>query len=81
MRPGRVEVHIEELVLHGFSSLDRHAVGDAVERELAARIAEQGSVAPLSAGLVDAGEFAAPAGLGAGALGSRVAEHVGRALG
>ena len=80
MRPRRVEVRIEELVLHGFS-LDRHAVGDAVERELAARIAEHGSVAPLSAGHVDAGEFTAPAGLGADALGSRVAEHVRRAIG
>jgi hypothetical protein len=81
MRPSRVEVRIEELVLQGFSSLDRHAVGDAVERELAARIATQGDVTPVSTGDVDAGEFAAPAGLGAEALGSRVAEHVGRALG
>jgi hypothetical protein len=81
MRPSRIEVQIEELVLHGFFSLDRHAVGDAVERELAARIAEHGSVAPLSAGLVDAGEFAAPADLGADALGSRVADHIGQALG
>jgi hypothetical protein len=81
MRPSRVEVRIEELVLHGFSSVDRHAIGDAVERQLAAQIAEHGSVTPLSAGRVDAGEFAAPAGLGADALGSRVAEHVGKALG
>jgi hypothetical protein len=81
MNPSRVEVRIEELVLHGFPSFDRHAVGDAVERELAARIAEHASFAPLSAGRVDAGEFAAPASLGADTLGSRVAEHVGRALG
>jgi hypothetical protein len=81
MRPGRVEVRIEELVLHGFSALDRHAVGEAVERELAVRIAAQGAVAPLSAGHVDAGEFDAADSLGADALGSRVAERVGRALG
>jgi hypothetical protein len=81
MRPSRVEVWIEELVLHGFSALDGHAVGDAVERELGARIAAQSAVAPLPAGHVDAGEFDAPDGLGADALGSRVAEHVGMALG
>lgn len=81
MRPSRVEVRIEELVLHGFSSLDRHAVGDAVQRELAARIAEEGSVAPLPAGVVDAGEFTAPSGLAADALGTRIAQHIAEALG
>ena len=80
MRYGRVDVRMEELVLHGFSSLDRHAVGAAVERELAARITAEGGVAPVSAGQVDAGEFTTPAGLGPDALGSRVAERVGRAL-
>jgi hypothetical protein len=37
-----VELHIEELVLHGFASGDRFAVGDAVERELARLFGEQG---------------------------------------
>jgi hypothetical protein len=81
VKPSSVEVRIEELVLHGLPPLDRHAVGDAVERELAARIAEQGSFNPPSAGRADAGDFAAPAGLDVDALGSRVADHVGRALG
>ena len=37
-----VELHIEELVLHGFAPGDRYAIGDAVERELARLLGEQG---------------------------------------
>ncbi len=36
-----VEVHIEELVLHGFASDDRYAIGVAVERELARLLAQE----------------------------------------
>jgi hypothetical protein len=41
MKPN-VELHIEELVLHGFKPGDRHQIGEAVERELARLLAEQG---------------------------------------
>jgi len=34
-RPAAIELHIEELVLHGFSPADRFSVGDAIEAELA----------------------------------------------
>lgn len=37
-----VELHIEELVLHGFAPGDRYAIGDAVEREIARLLGEQG---------------------------------------
>ncbi len=37
-----VELHIEELVLHGFSAADRQRIGAAVERELARLLAERG---------------------------------------
>jgi hypothetical protein len=37
-----VELHIEELVLHGFAPGDRYLIGDAVERELAWLLGEQG---------------------------------------
>jgi hypothetical protein len=30
-----IHLHIEELVLHGFPSGDRHRIGEALERELA----------------------------------------------
>ena len=37
-----VQLRIEELVLHGFALSDRYAIGDAVERELARLLGEQG---------------------------------------
>ena len=37
-----VELHIDELVLHGFERGERHAIGDAVQRELARVLREQG---------------------------------------
>jgi|GEM_PF-486372 len=37
-----VELHIDELVLHGFAPGQRYAIGDAVERELARLFNERG---------------------------------------
>ena len=37
-----VELHIEELVLNAFTPGDRYVIGDAVERELARLLGEQG---------------------------------------
>jgi hypothetical protein len=37
-----IELHIEELVLHGFASRDRNIIAHAVERELAWLFGEQG---------------------------------------
>src|SRR3954464_11756015 len=37
-----VELHIDELMLHGFASSERYAIGDAVERELARLFEKQG---------------------------------------
>lgn len=39
---GRIELHIEELVLHGFAPGDRYAIGDALERELARLFDDRG---------------------------------------
>lgn len=41
-----MQLRIEELVLHGFAPSDRYAIGNAVERELARLLGEQG--APIS---------------------------------
>jgi hypothetical protein len=38
-----VELHIEELVLHGFAPGDRYLIGEAVERELTRLFSEQGT--------------------------------------
>lgn len=40
-RAAAVEVHIEELLLHGFDPCDRFSIGDAVEQELTRLLAEQ----------------------------------------
>jgi hypothetical protein len=37
-----LELHIEELVLHGYAPSHRYAIGDAVERELERLLAGQG---------------------------------------
>lgn len=39
MTPARVDIVIDELVLHGFAPGDRHAVAEALQRELAALLA------------------------------------------
>jgi hypothetical protein len=48
----RVIVHIEEMVLHGFAAADRHAIADAVQRELQARLATASPGALLRGGAV-----------------------------
>jgi hypothetical protein len=71
--PRAVELHIEELILHGFSGADRYRIGAAFERELARLLAEGAMPAALtSAGHIeslDAGSFprsphATPASIG-----------------
>jgi hypothetical protein len=37
-----MELHIEELVLNGFTPGDRYVIGDAVEHELTHLLSEQG---------------------------------------
>lgn len=34
MKPQTIELHIQELVLHGFAPADRRPIADAIEREL-----------------------------------------------
>jgi hypothetical protein len=70
----RVEVRIEELVLHGFPPLDAPAVAEAVARELDGLAA-----VPEPAHHVDAGSFGA-ASLAPGALGAGIAARLGNAL-
>ena len=38
-----LELHIDELVLHGFSPADRHGIADAVRAELERRLAGVGA--------------------------------------
>ena len=76
----RVEVRIDELVLHGFPPLDARAVGAAVERELAALLLAAPPAASAAADAVAAGSFTAPHGADAHALGAAVAGRIQGAL-
>lgn len=76
-----VELHIEEIVLHGFPPDYLHRVGDAVEHELSRLITEEGVPSSLSRGgdipRLDAGAFEVEKeDLGADAVGARVARSL-----
>ena len=45
-----IELHIEKLMLHGFSPGDSHRIGEAVERQLTRILTEQGMPTSLSHG-------------------------------
>lgn len=80
-----IELHIEELVLEGFSPAERHRIADALESELRRRLAGP-EFAPSSPGAgatvdaLDAGKFALPHGASAGRIGAQTARAVFRAL-
>lgn len=78
-----IRLHIEELVLHGFSPHDRHHIGEAMETELHRLLTEQGFAGwqpqDLTMERMDAGEFRAAPGARAGSLGAQVAQSVFRA--
>jgi hypothetical protein len=84
MKPS-IELHIEELVLHGFASRDQYRIAEALERELAGLFSEQtippallngGEVAHLNAGAVQVHSGARP-----DAIGAQVARAVFKELG
>lgn len=80
MTPREIQVHIEALVLHGFSSADAPGIGAAIERELARLFAQGGVPASLSPGAardtIDAGTFEGSPERPAGNLGAKVAQSV-----
>lgn len=84
MKPN-IELHIEELVLHGFAPGDRYRIGEAVERELARLFAEQGVPPSLSLGGemagLNAGSFQVKSGARTDAIGMQVAQAVYGGLG
>lgn len=72
-----IELHIEELVLEGFSRSEGQRVGAAVERELARLLAERGLPQGLGRGgeiaRMDGGKFEMRQGEIAEKVGGRVA--------
>jgi hypothetical protein len=80
-----VELHIEELVLHGFPPSERQRIGEALRAELARLFAERGAPPRLAKGLrrpeIDVGAFEVGAETRAEAIGRRVARRVYEGLG
>jgi hypothetical protein len=79
-RPRRVEVAIDELVLHGFDVRHRHSIAEAVQAELAAVLQGWSPTAGASAGRLEAGSFAVTAAAPPAAVGRGVARQVGQAV-
>lgn len=83
MKPqASIHFHIEELVLHGFASGDRHQIGEAVQRELTRLILEQKISRQLRGNKnierLDAGSFrAAPGKI---SIGNQIAGAVHQAI-
>jgi hypothetical protein len=79
MRPN-IELHIEELVLHGCALEDRYRIGEAVHCELLRLLAEQGVPPGLTRGgevaRLDCGNCPIEAGGKPEAMGARVAQAV-----
>jgi hypothetical protein len=81
-KPGaaqNLELHIDELVLHGFSPRERYAIGEAVQRELTQLFAEHGIHPSLRQGHIarlDGGSIQVKQGTKADAIGKQVAQTV-----
>jgi hypothetical protein len=74
-----VELHIDELVFHGFERADRYALANAVEQELARLFSEQGIPAPTAVTerrSIQAGDFVVAPGREANRIGAQVAGSV-----
>ena len=75
-----VDLHIEELVLHGFAPGDRYRIRAAVEAGLARLFTEQGVPPALArrggVAYLDGGGFTATPGSGAEEIGGQVARAV-----
>jgi hypothetical protein len=80
MKPMNVELHIEELVLHGFAPGDRYRIGEAVERELQRLLAEQGAPALFNAAIdlarIDAGIFNLKPNANSEMIGAQIAQAI-----
>jgi hypothetical protein len=80
VKPQHVELHIEELVLHGLPHGDQHRVGATVESELARLFTTQGTPPQLARGheieRLNGGQFEMEPNPGAETIGARIARAV-----
>lgn len=74
-----VELHVEELLLQGFASRDRHQIADAMQQELGCLFLRLGPPTPIPGGeaaAIDAGSFRVGIGEGPTAVGVQAANAV-----
>jgi len=75
-----VELHIEELLLHGFGNVNRHRVREALKCELTRLFTEKDVPSLLSRsgdfGRLDGGTFNIPSGSKPEAIGAQVAQSI-----
>lgn len=80
-----VELHIDEIVLHGFAHRDRYVIHEAIQSELTRLIAENGLPSSSRQGgdaaRLDAGAVTVQKGMPPDAIGRQVAYAVYRGLG
>jgi hypothetical protein len=81
---GKLDLHIEELVLYGFPQGDRRIIASAVESELTRLLGEAGAFEALKARdgaeRIDAGAFELTSDHRSGVVGGQVAGAVYRGL-
>jgi len=79
-----VNLHIEELVLHGFSPGDRHGISEAVQAELARLLAQHGAPPKFKwnrqVDSIDAGTFRLRPGPNPNSAGTEIARAVHQGL-
>ena len=75
-----IDLHIDQLILHGFAAVDREQLVIAVERELSHLLSEDGTPAALStsgfAARLDGGSFALTPDMSAENIGTHVARAI-----
>ena len=80
-----VELEIGELVLHGFAPVDRHRIGEVVERELARLLGERAvpgqNVHPAELTRLDGGAFELAADASAETIGTQIARALYACIG
>lgn len=73
-----IELHIDELILHGFTPADRYHIGEAIQGEMVRLLTEQGIPAGLQADgdlyRLDLGSFQVSHGARPDAIGIQVAQ-------
>ena len=79
-RPGRIEVVIDELVLHGFEARQRDGIAAALRAELAAALEGWTLAAGTSVDRLEAGSFVMPDAAPPAMVGQGVARQIRQVL-